>query len=48
MNNMYRKIKYKMKKVNREPETIKIKPKKVPKWKNTMTKIKNLMNIFKR
>lgn len=28
MNNMFRKIKYKVKKVNREPETIKIKQKK--------------------
>lgn len=48
MHNMFRKIKYKMKKVSREPGTIKIKQTNVPKLNSIMTELKNSMNECKR
>lgn len=48
MHNMFRKIKYRMKKVNRESGTIKIKQTNVPKLNSTMIELKNSVNECKR
>lgn len=48
MHNMFKKIKQRMKKVSREPGTIKIKQTNVPKLNSTMIELKNSMNECKR